>query len=31
MKDLYSAHRTEKELMDYYEKVKGAYDRILDV
>jgi len=28
MKDLYSAHRTEEELMDYYEKVKGAYVRI---
>ena len=24
MKDLYSAHTTEKDLMDYYEKVKGA-------
>lgn len=28
MKDLYSAHATEKDLMDYYEKVKGAYSKI---
>ena len=28
MKDLYSAHTTEKDLMDYYEKVKGAYSKI---
>lgn len=25
MKDLYSAHTSEKDLMDYYEKVKDAY------
>jgi prolyl-tRNA synthetase len=28
MKDLYSAHTTEKDLMNYYEKVKGAYSKI---
>lgn len=28
MKDLYSAHATEKDLMAYYEKVKQAYSRI---
>lgn len=28
MKDLYSAHTTEKDLMDYYEKVKEAYSKI---
>ncbi len=28
MKDLYSAHTTEEDLMDYYEKVKGAYSKI---
>ncbi len=28
MKDLYSAHTSEKDLMDYYEKVKGAYVKI---
>jgi len=28
MKDLYSAHTTEKDLMDYYEKVKEAYTKI---
>ncbi|MGB9598273.1 MAG: proline--tRNA ligase, partial [Minisyncoccales bacterium] len=28
MKDLYSAHCSEKDLMDYYEKVKDAYARI---
>lgn len=28
MKDLYSAHTSEKDLMDYYEKVKNAYSRI---
>lgn len=28
MKDLYSAHTSEKDLMDYYEKVKGAYSKI---
>ncbi len=28
MKDLYSAHTTEADLMDYYEKVKGAYSKI---
>lgn len=28
MKDLYSAHTSEKDLMDYYEKVKEAYSRI---
>jgi prolyl-tRNA synthetase len=28
MKDLYSAHTTEEDLMDYYEKVKGAYLKI---
>jgi prolyl-tRNA synthetase len=30
MKDLYSAHTTEADLMDYYEKVKGAYRKIFD-
>ncbi|MFZ5932643.1 MAG: proline--tRNA ligase [Patescibacteria group bacterium] len=28
MKDLYSAHTSEKDLMDYYEKVKSAYSKI---
>lgn len=28
MKDLYSAHKSEKDLMDYYEKVKQAYANI---
>lgn len=28
MKDLYSAHSTEKDLMDYYKKVQDAYSRI---
>lgn len=28
MKDLYSAHASEEDLMDYYEKVKGAYSKI---
>lgn len=28
MKDLYSAHTTEENLMDYYEKVKDAYRKI---
>jgi prolyl-tRNA synthetase len=28
MKDLYSAHVSESDLMDYYEKVKGAYSKI---
>ncbi len=28
MKDLYSAHTSEKDLMDYYEKVKKAYAKI---
>jgi prolyl-tRNA synthetase len=28
MKDLYSAHTSEEDLMDYYEKVKGAYSKI---
>ena len=28
MKDLYSAHTSESDLMDYYEKVKGAYVKI---
>ena len=28
MKDLYSAHSSEEDLMAYYEKVKGAYKRI---
>ena len=28
MKDLYSAHVSEADLMDYYEKVKDAYSRI---
>lgn len=28
MKDLYSAHTSEQDLMDYYEKVKGAYAKI---
>jgi len=28
MKDLYSAHTSEEDLMDYYEKVKVAYKKI---
>jgi prolyl-tRNA synthetase len=28
MNDLYSAHTTEKDLFDYYEKVKDAYSKI---
>ena len=28
MKDLYSAHSTEKDLMDYYERAKEAYSKI---
>ena len=28
MKDLYSAHVSESDMMDYYEKVKGAYVKI---
>ncbi len=28
MKDLYSAHTSEEDLMDYYEKVKDAYSKI---
>lgn len=28
MKDLYSAHTNEKDMLDYYEKVKQAYKRI---
>lgn len=28
MKDLYSAHASEQELITYYEKVKGAYSKI---
>jgi prolyl-tRNA synthetase len=28
MKDLYSAHVSEKDLIDYYEKVKDAYSKI---
>jgi len=28
MKDLYSAHTTEEDLMNYYEKAKNAYARI---
>jgi len=28
MKDLYSAHTSEADLMDYYEKVKGAYSKV---
>lgn len=28
MKDLYSAHATEKDLMEYYEKVKNSYSTI---
>lgn len=30
MKDLYSAHATEKDLMSYYEKVKGAYSKVFE-
>ena len=29
MKDLYSAHSSEEDLMNYYEIVKGAYSKIL--
>jgi prolyl-tRNA synthetase len=28
MKDLYSAHVNEEDMMNYYEKVKGAYSKI---
>lgn len=28
MKDLYSAHVSESDMMDYYEKIKGAYVKI---
>jgi prolyl-tRNA synthetase len=28
MKDLYSSHVSESDMMDYYEKVKGAYAKI---
>jgi prolyl-tRNA synthetase len=28
MKDLYSAHTTERDLMNYYQKVKDAYSKI---
>lgn len=28
MKDLYSAHTSEEDLMDYYEKVKEAYSKV---
>jgi prolyl-tRNA synthetase len=30
MKDLYSAHADEKNMMDYYEKVKSAYVKIFE-
>src|SRR3989304_8986273 len=30
MKDLYSAHTSEKDLMDYYNKVKIAYEKIFE-
>ncbi len=30
MKDLYSAHASEEDLMDYYEKVKKAYVKIFE-
>jgi prolyl-tRNA synthetase len=30
MKDLYSAHVSEEDLMDYYEKAKSAYKKIFD-
>lgn len=30
MKDLYSAHATETDLMEYYEKVKEAYKKIFN-
>ncbi len=30
MKDLYSAHISENDLMEYYEKVKSAYCKIFD-
>jgi len=30
MKDLYSAHTCEADLMNYYEKVKGAYSRVFE-
>src|SRR3989344_3275285 len=30
MKDLYSAHATEKDLMEYYEKVSDAYLKIFE-
>ncbi|MGD0523233.1 MAG: aminoacyl--tRNA ligase-related protein [Candidatus Microgenomates bacterium] len=28
MNDMYSAHVSEEDLMDYYEKVKGAYSKV---
>jgi prolyl-tRNA synthetase len=30
MKDLYSAHKSEKDLLDFYGKVKEAYKKIFD-
>jgi len=30
MKDLYSAHTSEEDLMEYYEKVKRAYSKIFE-
>ena len=30
MKDLYSAHTTEKDMWNYYEKVKTAYSKIFE-
>jgi len=30
MKDLYSAHVSEEDLMEYYEKVRGAYIKIFE-
>jgi prolyl-tRNA synthetase len=30
MKDLYSAHTSEEDMLGYYEKVKGAYIRIFE-
>ena len=31
MKDLYSAHTSEKDLMAYYEKAKEAYQKALEL
>ncbi len=30
MKDLYSFHKDEEDLLDYYDKVKGAYEKVFE-